>query len=54
MSIKPKLNRFDLTMIVISLVIGMGIFATPSEGASKAGNVYIFFSAWILGGLVSL
>ncbi|MES2111764.1 MAG: hypothetical protein V4577_23600 [Bacteroidota bacterium] len=25
--IKPKLNRFDLTMIVISLVIGMGIFA---------------------------
>jgi APA family basic amino acid/polyamine antiporter len=54
MSIKPKLNRFDLTMIVISLVIGMGIFATPSEVAVKAGNVWIFFGAWIFGGLVSL
>ncbi|HAL83004.1 MAG TPA: serine/threonine protein kinase, partial [Mucilaginibacter sp.] len=54
MSIKPKLNRFDLTMIVISLVIGMGIFATPGEVAIKAGNVYIFFGAWIFGGLVSL
>src|SRR5471030_1342295 len=54
MSIKPKLNRFDLTMIVISLVIGMGIFATPSEVAIKAGNTWIFFGAWIFGGLVSL
>jgi APA family basic amino acid/polyamine antiporter len=41
-------------MIVISLVIGMGIFATPSEVAIKAGNIYIFFGAWIFGGLVSL
>ncbi len=54
MSIKPRLNRFDLTMIVISLVIGMGIFATPSEVAVKAGNAWIFFGAWIFGGLVSL
>jgi APA family basic amino acid/polyamine antiporter len=54
MSIKPQLNRFDLTMIVIGLVIGMGIFATPSEVAIKAGNAWIFFGAWIFGGLVSL
>ena len=54
MSIKPRLNRFDLTMIVISLVIGMGIFATPSEVAIKAGNAWIFFGAWIFGGLVTL
>src|SRR5258708_36071745 len=54
MSIQTKINRFDLTMIVISLVIGMGIFATPSEVAIKAGNAWIFFSAWIFGGLVSL
>lgn len=54
MSIQPKLNRFDLTMIVISLVIGMGIFAAPSEVAIKAGNVWIFFGAWVFGGLVSL
>jgi len=54
MSIKPQLNRFDLTMIVIGLVIGMGIFATPNEVAIKAGNAWIFFGAWIFGGLVSL
>src|ERR1700743_3246627 len=54
MSIKPRLNRFDLTMIVISLVIGMGIFATPSVVATNAGNSVLFFSAWIFGGLVTL
>lgn len=54
MSIKPLLNRFDLTMIVISLVIGMGIFGTPSDVAVKAGSTWIFFGAWIFGGIVSL
>ena len=54
MSIKPLLSRFDLTMIVISLVIGMGIFGTPSDVALKAGNTQVFFGAWIFGGLVSL
>jgi APA family basic amino acid/polyamine antiporter len=54
MSITPKLNRFDLTMIVISLVIGMGIFGSPSDVAVKAGNTWIFFGAWIFGGIVTL
>lgn len=54
MSIKPRLNRFDLTMIVISLVIGMGIFKTPSIVAIKSGNAGLFFGAWVFGGIVSL
>src|ERR1700733_6372708 len=54
MSITPKLNRFDLTMIVIGLIIGLGIFATPSDVAVTAGSAWIFFGAWIFGGLVSL
>ena len=54
MSIKPKLNQFDLTMIVVSLVIGMGIFRTPVEVAQKAQIPSIFFAAWILGAVVSL
>jgi len=54
MSIKPKLNRFDLTMIVIGLIIGLGIFATPSDVAVTAGSTWIFFGAWAFGGLVSL
>lgn len=54
MSIKPKLGQFDLTMIVVSLVIGMGIFRTPVEVAQKAGTPEIFFLAWILGAIISL
>jgi basic amino acid/polyamine antiporter, APA family len=52
--IQPKLNRFDLTIIVISLVIGMGIFRTPVEVAQKAGTPSIFFAAWLLGGVATL
>lgn len=51
--IKPKLGRFDLIMLVVSLVIGMGIFRTPVSVAQNAGSPTIFFAAWILGGVVS-
>ncbi|MHA4808377.1 APC family permease [Flavitalea flava] len=49
-----KLSLFDLTMIVVSLVIGMGIFRTPVVVASNAGTPSVFFLAWLLGGLVAL
>ena len=49
-----KLNLFDLTMIVVSLVIGMGIFRTPVNVANKAGSADMFFIAWIVGGIVAL
>ena len=52
--IKPSLGTFDLTMIVVGLVIGMGIFRTPPEVAQKAGVPMIFFAAWILGAIISL
>ena len=54
MSIQPKLKQFDLTMIVVSLVIGVGIFRTPAVVAEKAGSEWIFYAAWIFGGLVSI
>jgi APA family basic amino acid/polyamine antiporter len=54
MSSKPKLNLFDLTMIVIGLVIGMGIFRTSRDAAQAAATPAIFFSAWIVGGFVAL
>jgi basic amino acid/polyamine antiporter, APA family len=54
LSIQPKLGPFDLTMIVVSLVIGMGIFRTPVEVAQKAGTPQIFFIAWIMGAVISL
>jgi hypothetical protein len=38
MSIKPKLKRFDLTMIVITLVIRMSIIIAPVEVTIKDGK----------------
>jgi APA family basic amino acid/polyamine antiporter len=53
MSAKNKLNLFDTTMLVVSLIIGMGIFRNPVEVAKSAQSPSIFFLAWILGGVVS-
>ncbi|MEO6721137.1 MAG: APC family permease [Ferruginibacter sp.] len=51
---KPKLNLFDFTMIVVSLVIGMGIFRTPANVAKESPDTFLFFAAWIAGGLIAL
>ena len=50
---KKQLSLFDLSMIVVSLVIGMGIFRTPVNVAAKAQIPELFFLAWIIGGLVA-
>jgi len=54
MSKSRKLGLFDLTMIVVSLTIGMGIFRTPVTVAAKTGTPSLFFLAWFLGGLIAL
>jgi APA family basic amino acid/polyamine antiporter len=52
--IQPKLSTFDAAMIVVSLVIGIGIFRTPALVATRTGELSLFFAAWILGGIVNL
>lgn len=54
MTAKNKLGLFDFTMIVVSLVIGMGIFRTPANVAAASPTPLIFYIAWIAGGLVAL
>jgi APA family basic amino acid/polyamine antiporter len=49
-----QLNLFDLSMIVVSLVIGMGIFRNPASVAATTGNSSIFFLVWIAGGIIAL
>ena len=51
--IKPRLGLYDLTMIMVSLVIGVGIFRTPQSVAAASGNETVFFAAWIFGGLIA-
>jgi APA family basic amino acid/polyamine antiporter len=54
MTAKNKLGLFDLTMIVVGLVIGMGIFRTSADAANAAVTPLLFFAAWFAGGLVAL
>ncbi|HEY9363177.1 MAG TPA: amino acid permease, partial [Chitinophagaceae bacterium] len=51
---KPQLNLFSITMIVVGLVIGMGIFRTAADAAKAAISPAVFFSAWVIGGMIAL
>lgn len=51
---RSLLSLFDMTMIVIGLVIGLGIFRTASDAARAAVTPNVFFLAWLFGGLVAL
>jgi basic amino acid/polyamine antiporter, APA family len=52
--IRARLSTFDMSMVVFSLVVGIGIFRTPAIVARAAGGAALFFTAWIVGGLISL
>ncbi|MGQ0740272.1 MAG: APC family permease [Bacteroidota bacterium] len=54
MTAKNKLGLFSLTMIVIGLVIGTGIFRTSKDAAEAAATPTVFFAAWIVAGLVAI
>lgn len=51
---KKQLSKFDLSMLVVSLVIGMGIFRTPVNVAASAHTEWLFYTAWITGGIIAL
>lgn len=51
---RTQLKLFDLTMIVVSLVIGMGIFRSSYDVAREAHTPLVFFGAWLFGGIIAL
>lgn len=48
------LSLWDATMLVVSSVIGVGIFFTPGGVAHLLPNATWFFAAWAAGGLLAL
>jgi APA family basic amino acid/polyamine antiporter len=44
----------DATMLVVSSVIGVGIFLTPGDVAKQFPQAPWFFFAWLLGGAIAL
>ena len=51
---RPMLGLPEAVAIIVGVVIGAGIFKAPSMVAAFSGSPTVMFSAWILGGLVSL
>lgn len=51
----PKtLSLTDAIAFIVGVVVGVGIFKTPSFIAALTGREDLFFLAWIAGGIVSL
>lgn len=48
------LSVFDAVTIMVGLVVGVGIFRTPSIVAANVGTEWMFIAAWILGGVITL
>lgn len=52
--LKPELTLTDATLLVVSSVIGVGIFLTPGTVADALPSPGAFLAAWAVGGLLSL
>ncbi|MDX5480772.1 MAG: amino acid permease [Hymenobacteraceae bacterium] len=51
---KPALGLTDAVAVIVGIVIGAGIFRTPSLVAANTDSGTMFLATWLLGGLVSL
>src|SRR5687768_2387 len=52
--LRRVLTLWDATMLVVSSVIGVGIFLTPGDVAKQFPSTAWFFFAWLLGGALAL
>lgn len=51
---RPSLRFLDVIAIVVSLVIGMGIFRAPATVAARAGSETLFYMAWLVGSAIAI
>lgn len=51
---QPVLSLFDAVALIVGIVVGAGIFRTPSLVAANAGSSEWFIASWLIGGFVSL
>lgn len=50
----PVLSLIDAVAVIIGIVVGAGIFKTPSLVAVNVGSEGAFLLLWVLGGVISL
>lgn len=51
---QPAIGLREAIALIVGIVVGAGIFKAPAMVASLAGDPMWMFSAWLLGGLISL
>ena len=51
---KPTLTLFDAIAMIVGLIVGAGIFGTPSIVAGAVGSESMLFAVWIAGGIISI
>lgn len=51
---QKTLTLADGVALIVGIVVGTGIFRTPSLVAANTASEGLFFLAWVLGGLISL
>jgi amino acid transporter len=51
---KQTLSVTDMIAVIVGVVIGTGIFMTPSIVAANTGRTDVFFLTWLAGGMISL
>jgi basic amino acid/polyamine antiporter, APA family len=51
---KPALRMTDAIALIVGIVVGAGIFRTPSVVAANTNSAVMFLLVWAFGGLVSL
>ena len=49
-----RLGRLDATMIVVSGIIGSGIFINPYVVAQRVETPFLILAVWIAGGVIAL
>src|SRR5256885_814313 len=54
MSLARKLGPLDATMIVVSGIIGSGIFINPYLVARDVETPFLILTVWVLGGVIAL
>ena len=50
---KQTISMVDMIALIVGVVIGTGIFKTPSLIAANTGRADVFFLAWLAGGVIS-
>lgn len=51
---RTVLSLFDAVTIMVGLVVGIGIFRTPSIVAANVDAEWLFIAVWVAGGLITL